>query len=33
MLPAVKVIRFVQIENKLDTLLQLRVVANIPLAR
>jgi hypothetical protein len=32
-LPAAKVIRFVQIENKLDTLLQLKVVASIPLAR
>ena len=32
-LPPAKVIRFVQIENKLNTLLQLRVVANIPLAK
>ena len=32
-LPPAKVIRFVQIENKLDTLVQLRAVANIPLAR
>jgi len=32
-LPSAKVIRFVQIENKLDTTLQLRAVANIPLAR
>lgn len=32
-LPAPKVLRFVQIENKLDTLLQQRAVANIPLAR
>jgi hypothetical protein len=32
-LPPVKVIRFVQIENKLDTLLRLKVVANIPLAK
>ncbi|HET9694311.1 MAG TPA: hypothetical protein VFP48_07990 [Steroidobacteraceae bacterium] len=32
-LPAAKVIRFVQIENKLDTLLQLKAVDNIPLAR
>ena len=32
-LPAAKVVRFVQIENKLDTLLQLKVVANVPLAR
>jgi hypothetical protein len=32
-LPPAKVIRFVQIENKLDTLLQQRAVANIPLAR
>jgi hypothetical protein len=32
-LPPAKVIRFVQIENKLDTLVQLRAVANIPLAQ
>ena len=32
-LPPAKVIRFVQIENKLDTLLQLHAVANIPLAQ
>ena len=32
-LPPAKVIRFVQIENKLDTLLQQRAVANIPLAK
>lgn len=32
-LPPAKVIRFVQIENKLDTLLQMKAVANIPLAR
>ena len=32
-LPAAKVIRFVQIENKLDTRLQMKAVANIPLAR
>ena len=32
-LPPAKVIRFVQIENKLDTLLQLKAVDNIPLAR
>lgn len=32
-LPPAKVIRFVQIENKLDTLLRLKAVANIPLAR
>ena len=32
-LPPAKVVRFVQIENKIDTLLQLKVVANIPLAR
>ena len=32
-LPPAKVIRFVQIENKLNTLLQLKAVANIPLAR
>ena len=32
-LPPAKVIRFVQIENKVDTLLQLKAVANIPLAR
>ena len=32
-LPPAKVIRFVQIENKLDTLVQLKAVANIPLAR
>ena len=32
-LPPAKVIRFVQVENKLDTLLKLKAVANIPLAR
>ena len=32
-LPPAKVIRFVQIENKLDTLLQMKAVANIPLAK
>jgi hypothetical protein len=32
-LPAAKVIRFVQIENKLDVLLQLSAVANVPLAK
>lgn len=32
-LPPAKVVRFVQIENKLDTLVQLKAVANIPLAR
>jgi hypothetical protein len=32
-LPPAKVIRFVQIENKLDTLVQLKAVDNIPLAR
>ena len=32
-LPPAKVIRFVQVENKLDTLLQMKAVANIPLAR
>jgi hypothetical protein len=32
-LPPAKVIRFVQIENKLDTLLKLKAVGNIPLAR
>ena len=32
-LPPAKVVRFVQIENKLDTLLKLKAVANIPLAR
>ena len=32
-LPPAKLIRFVQIENKFDTLLQQRAVANIPLAR
>ena len=32
-LPPAKVVRFVQIENKLDTLLQMKAVANIPLAR
>lgn len=32
-LPPAKVIRFVQIENSLDTLLRLKAVANIPLAR
>jgi hypothetical protein len=32
-LPPAKVIRFVQVENKLDTLLKLKAVANVPLAR
>jgi hypothetical protein len=32
-LPPAKVIRFVQIENKVDALLQMKAVANIPLAR
>jgi hypothetical protein len=32
-LPPAKVIRFVQVENKLNTLVQLRAVANIPLAK
>jgi hypothetical protein len=32
-LPPAKVVRFVQIENKLDTLVQLKAVNNIPLAR
>jgi hypothetical protein len=32
-LPPAKVIRFVQVENKLDTLVRLKAVANIPLAR
>ena len=32
-LPAAKVVRFVQIENKLDALLQLPAVSNIPLAK
>ena len=32
-LPPAKVVRFVQIENKLDTLLQLKAVFNVPLAR
>lgn len=32
-LPPDKVVRFVQIENKLDTLLKLKAVANVPLAR
>jgi hypothetical protein len=32
-LPPDKVIRFVQIENKLDTLLKLKAVANVPLAK
>ena len=32
-LPPAKVVRFVQIENKLDTLVQLKAVDNIPLAR
>jgi Spy/CpxP family protein refolding chaperone len=32
-LPPAEVVRFVQIENKLDTLLKLKAVANIPLAR
>jgi hypothetical protein len=32
-LPPAKVARFAQVENKRDTLLQLKVVANVPLAR
>ena len=32
-LPPTKVVRFVQVENKMDTLLKLRAVVNIPLAR
>lgn len=32
-LPPAKVVRFVQVENKLDTLVQLKAVDNIPLAR
>jgi hypothetical protein len=32
-LPPAMVVRFVQIENKLDTLLQMKAVNNIPLAR
>ncbi|HEX6572722.1 MAG TPA: hypothetical protein VF055_11920 [Steroidobacteraceae bacterium] len=32
-LPPAKVVRFVQVENKLDTLVRLKAVANIPLAR
>jgi hypothetical protein len=32
-LPPAKVVRFVQVENKLDTLLKLKAVANIPLAK
>jgi Spy/CpxP family protein refolding chaperone len=32
-LPPAKVVRFVQIENKLDTLWKLKAVANIPLAQ
>ena len=32
-LPPAKVVRFVQVENKLDTLLKLKAVANVPLAR
>jgi Spy/CpxP family protein refolding chaperone len=32
-LPPAKVVRFVQVENKLDTLLQMKAVANVPLAR
>jgi hypothetical protein len=32
-LPPARVIRFVQVENKVDTLLQLKIVANVPLAR
>jgi hypothetical protein len=32
-LPAAKVVRFVQVENKVDTLLKLEAVANVPLAR
>lgn len=32
-LPAAKVIRFVQIENKLETLLELPAISNIPLAK
>jgi hypothetical protein len=31
-LPPAKVVRFVQVENKLDTLVQLKAVDNIPLA-
>ena len=32
-LPPAKVVRFVQVENKLDTLLKLKAVATVPLAR
>jgi hypothetical protein len=32
-LPPAKVIRFVQVENKLDTLVRLKAVANTPLAK
>ena len=32
-LPPAEVVRFVQIENKVDTLLKLKAVANVPLAR
>ena len=32
-LPPAKVVRFVQVENKVDTLLQLKAVLNVPLAR
>jgi hypothetical protein len=32
-LPPAKVIRFVQVENKLDTLLKLKAAASVPLAR
>jgi hypothetical protein len=32
-LPPAKVVRFVQVENKVDTLLKLQTVANVPLAR
>jgi hypothetical protein len=32
-LPPEKVLRFVQIENKLDTLLKMKAVGNVPLAR
>jgi len=32
-LPSDKVLRFVQVENKVDTLLKLKTVANVPLAK
>jgi hypothetical protein len=32
-LPPAKVVRFVQVENKLDTLLKLKAAASVPLAR